>query len=87
MQQQPFNGGVRAGIGWNPNDEVGIWIALPASCFIEIAGDGEPSSGGWMTPGMARELAFALLLQAAQIENGVKPAPLPDSYKPVAGAS
>jgi hypothetical protein len=64
MQQQPFNGGVRAGIGWNPNDEVGIWIALPPSCFIEIAGDGEPSSGGWMTPGMARELAFALLLQA-----------------------
>ena len=72
--QQPSNGGMRAGVGWNPNGEVGIWMALPASCFIEI--DGDPQPGGWLTPGMARELAFVLLVQAEQISNGFTPPPL-----------
>ena len=73
MQDNNGNG-VTVQLGYDTEGNPAIVFALPASTFIETPG-GDPRPGIAMSPALARELAYAFLLQAEQLTNRSCPLP------------
>ena len=67
---------VSISLGWANDGKPGIVFMIPASTIIETL-DGDPQPGIVVCSALARELAYALLLHAQQLDNGVMPAPPP----------
>lgn len=67
---------IQVALTWDANGRPGVGFILPASTFIEMP-DGEPMPGCVMPAALAREIAYALLLHAQQLDNGTMPAPDP----------
>jgi hypothetical protein len=68
---------VSISLGWGNDGIPGIVFMIPARTFIETA-DGEPRPGIVIRSALARELAYALLLHAQQLDNGLTPVPAPE---------
>jgi hypothetical protein len=65
--------GIQVSLAWGTDGQPGIMFMIPASTFIETL-DGEPHPGIVMSSAHTREVAYALLLHAQQLDNGVMPA-------------
>jgi hypothetical protein len=72
MQHNNGNG-VQIGLGWCNNGAPGVVFVIPAGTSVQMS-DGE-GPGIVISPATAREFAYALLLNAQQLDNGVMPAP------------
>ena len=75
MQQNQGNG-IQISLGWGNDRAPGVVFMIPASTFIEMP-DGEPRPGIVLSSAGAKEIAFALLLNAQQLDNGLMPTPAP----------
>lgn len=76
--QQNKGSGIQVALGWANDGTPGIVFVISARSFIETL-DGEPRPGIVMSSALARELAYAFLLHAQQLDNGLMPAPAPQS--------
>lgn len=75
MEQNQGNG-VSIALGWASDGTPGVVLILPANTTVGCP-DGERRPGVVVPSTVAREFAWALLLHAEQLANGLQPAPPP----------
>ncbi|MCE5309380.1 MAG: hypothetical protein LLG20_17200 [Acidobacteriales bacterium] len=69
MQAQNDGTGLSIGFGWNGKGEPAVLLMIPRNANID--GDNGPIPGVALPVGRAREIAYALLVSAEQLANGV----------------
>jgi hypothetical protein len=74
---QNNSNGVQISLGWASDGTPGVVLILPAGITIGTP-DGE-LPGVAISSALAREFAWALLLHAEQLANGLRPEPPPMS--------